>query len=117
MKRMIISSELDRKMYKVEVTWHPNTTWKASETYDIEASSEKEAIVDALECAKSDLTVEDIYQVDEDEWEALIDFAYQDMETLFHHIGGATENSAYENAINEAASYFSTEILFTYDKE
>lgn len=55
--------------------------------------------------------------MDEDEWEALIDFAYQDIETMFHHIGGATENEAYENAINEAASLFSTDILFTYDKE
>ena len=118
MKRIIVSSELDRKMYKVEVTWHAwGQTMTVSETYDIEASTDQEAIVDALECAKSDLHVEDLYQVDEDEWEALIDFAYQDMETLFHHIGGVTENEAYENAINEAASLFSTEILFTYDKE
>ena len=65
MKRMIKASMSNRKMYKVEVTWHDGT-FNPTETYDIEASSDQEAVVDALECAKSDLSIESIYKVETD---------------------------------------------------
>lgn len=74
----------------------------ADEDYEVMAMDADSAIEEAIELAKDDLTVEDVNQIDEDEWEVSIGFCdFIGVEEI-HNVSGSNEDEAIENALEEA---------------
>ena len=74
----------------------------ADEDYEVMAMDADSAIEEATELAKDDLTVEDINQLDDDEWEVTIGFCdFIGVEETYN-VSGSDEDEAIENALEEA---------------
>ena len=83
----------------------------ADETYDVDASDESEARELAFAEAVDDLSVEDIVETDEGEWEVTVGFAgFIGVENTYTVYAGS-ENEAVEAALQEARDDLDVEVI------
>ena len=88
----------------------------ADEEYFVDAENDDSATVDALELAKEDLTIEDLNQIGDDEWEAEVGFAGYIGATQMYTVYGGTEDEAWDAAIEEGYNDLSAEIVSVEDQ-
>lgn len=71
--------------------------------YNVSAINEDEACDDAIEIAKSDLSVEDWAEIDDGEWEVTVSFAGQLGTEETYTVSADNEDEACDAAIEEAS--------------
>ena len=97
------------KEYKVLLNF--GTYTGTDKEYVVYADSEEEAIEAAKEEARDDLYVEDLNQVDDDEWEASVSFAGFIGADSEYTVYADTEEEAWDIAIDEALYDLDGEII------
>lgn len=107
MKRQVKASEL----IDYEVVVNFGGYIGADETFSVEAEDEDDAIVKAEELARDELSVENIEEVDEDEYEVTIGYCgFVGVEEIYT-VTADSEEEAEEAALEEAFCDLSGEIV------
>ena len=100
-KRPVKASSEDFKDYEVTVNFA--TYVGADEIYSVFAKNEEDAQEDALQQAKDDLSVEDINETDDGEWEVEVGFAGMVGVSEIYTVYADDEDEAADTALEEAA--------------
>lgn len=83
----------------------------ADEAFTVEAENEDDACNEAIELAKDELTIEDIAQIDDDEWEVTVGFCgFIGVEEIYT-VYADSEDEAEVEALTEAEWDLTPEIL------
>lgn len=104
MRRKIYSAfspSADLKDYTVIVTFA--TYVGSEEEFNVFAASEEEASEQALELARDELSMEDVTQIDDDEWEVTINWAGFIGIDETYTVTADSEEDAIDQAIEEAS--------------
>ena len=104
-----IKASTETKTYTVSVNFAGYIG--ADEEYEVDAEDDDEAEILAVEAAMDDLSVTDITQIDDDEWEVTIRFASHVGGEEIYTVNADSENEAESEALEEASSDLSAEIV------
>lgn len=104
--RKVVKANTEYQSYEITVNFAGYIG--ADETYSVVATSREEAEELALEQAADDLSVEDLNQIDDNEWEASVGFCgYIGVEEEYTVIA-EDEDEAYEYVLQEARADLET---------
>ena len=102
------------KTYKVEVSFAGMIG--AEEVYTVDAENDEEAISEALEQARDDLSIDDLTEVDEDEWEGDVGFCGYVGVSESYSVYATSEDEAYDEILEAAFDDLAGEIISVDDE-